>query len=62
MNQGPSASFRASYLAGAERAERVVVRGPASPMGALLPLEEAGVGVSGSPGAAGFGRRWSIRA
>lgn len=52
----------ASYLAGAQRAERVIVRRPASPMGALLPLEVAGVGVSRSPRAAGFGWRGGVRA
>lgn len=52
----------ASYLAGAQRAERVIIWRPASPMGALLSLEEAGVGVSRSPGAAGFGWRGSVRA
>lgn len=58
----PPCPLEASYLTGAERAEWVIVGRPASPMGALLPLEEAGIGVSGSPGAAGFGGCWGVRA
>ena len=60
QNPGPSAPLRASYLAGAERAERVIVRSPASPVRALLPLEEAGVGVSKPTGATWFGWRWGV--